>query len=217
MANVGLAALKRHGGFNGQARRISIEEDSISGQGPGGSSAGQDWVNEHAETGKPDNPSDQERSCGRPASLVSRLRGTRGDFDSQIADQQRTRQLYNGPTHIDFLSDMEFVAHLRRNAAGSKRTGGHKLSAFRSPFRNIRRTRRPFRFSTPTGGRQPQAIDPARHASVIASAHPLPTRPLTSPPSLAAGPSRRSPLGGKARWQKRFVFPARRMRRGWQF
>jgi hypothetical protein len=58
---------------------------------------------------------------------------------------------------------------------------------------------------------------PAKHAPVIASAHPHPPRPLASPPRLAAGPSRRSPLGGKARWQKRFVFPARRMRRGLQF
>ena len=46
---------------------------------------------------------------------------------------------------------------------------------------------------------------------------PVSTRPHASPPHLAACPSRRNPLGGKARWQKRFVFPARRMRRGLQF
>ena len=56
-----------------------------------------------------------------------------------------------------------------------------------------------------------------RHAQVIPSAHSRPSRPHASPPHLAAGPSRRNPLGGKARWQKRFVFPARRMRRGLQF
>jgi hypothetical protein len=217
MATIGLAALKRLGGFGEQARRTALKRIQYPVEVLADRAPGRIGFNEHAETGKPESPSDRERSRGRPASLVSRLRGTRGDFDSQIADQQRTRQLYNGPTHVDFLSDMGLVAHLRRNAAGSKRTGGHKLSAFRSPFRNICRTRRLFRFSTPIGGRQPQAIDPARHASVIASSHPLPIRSLASPPSLAAGPSRRSPLGGKARWQKRFVFPARRMRRGLQF
>jgi hypothetical protein len=54
-------------------------------------------------------------------------------------------------------------------------------------------------------------------SQAIPSAHPHPSRSLASPPPLAAGPSRRNPLGGKARWQKRFVYPARRMRRGLQF
>ena len=65
------------------------------------------------------------------------------------------------------------------------------------------------------GGRR--LLGSAGYAQVIPSAHSRPIRPHASPPHLAAGPSRRNPLGGKARWQKRFVFPARRMRRGLQF
>ena len=123
----------------------------------------------------------------------------------------------NGPAHVYHLVGMGLVELLRRKVAGVNLQGGHKLSVFRSPFRNVCRTWKPVEFAAPRWGRRPQVVGPAKHASVISSAHSHPPRPLASPPHLAAGPSRRSPLGGKVRWQKRFVFPARRMRRGLQF
>ena len=99
---------------------------------------------------------------------------------------------------------------------------GHKLSAIGLPYRtacsySVFCSSRPSpRFAALRG--RPQRGN--RHTSdsrVIPSAHPLPFRLRASPSDLAAGPGRQTPLGGKVRWQKRFVSPARRMKRGLQF
>ena len=177
-----------------------------------GSSAGQDWVqNEHAETGKPDNRSDEDRSRRCSAS-------------------QLVQQRLNGPAHVDHPVGVGMGVLWRRRVARSTRLGGHRLSAFGSPLRNTCVARQPFRFAprsqprdedlspgSPVPGRIPRPVVNASHASVIPQARSHPPRPRASPHHLADCPSRRSPLGGKARWQKRFVFPARRMRRGLQF
>jgi hypothetical protein len=47
--------------------------------------------------------------------------------------------------------------------------------------------------------------------------HPLPCRDFAFPSSHSMGSGCQAPPDGKVRWQKRFVFPARRMRRGWRF
>ncbi len=60
-------------------------------------------------------------------------------------------------------------------------------------------------------------VSQARHMSSFRHIAPLFRVRARLPPLLAACPGRLSPLGGKVRWQKRFVFPARRMRRGLQF
>jgi hypothetical protein len=168
--------------------------------------AGIGFQNEHAETGKPDTSSDEDES--------------RGDLAS------------NGPAHVDHLVGMGLVhhpsdkdqlpgapdIHSRRIFAGDSRWGGHKLSASGSPQRNARIAGKPIGVPPAWQVWRSRLIWFASSASVIpqAQSH-LPPRPRASPHHLADCPSRRSPLGGKARWQKRFVFPARRMRRGLRF
>ncbi len=49
------------------------------------------------------------------------------------------------------------------------------------------------------------------------SPDPYPAVFSASPSILAAGSGRHKPPDGKVRWQKRFAFPARRMRRGLRF
>jgi hypothetical protein len=154
--------------------------------------AGIGFQNEHAETGKPDASSDEDES--------------RGDLAS------------NGPAHDNHLVGMGLVMYWRERVAGDSRWGGHKLSASGSPHRNTRITGMPLGMATARRVRRSRPFRFASHGSVIpqSQSHP-PSRPRASLPHLADCPSRRMPLGGKARWQKRFVFPARRMRRGLRF
>ena len=153
--------------------------------------------NEHAETGKPGHRSDRFRSRGRSAPLVP--------------DQRD-----NGPAHVDLPVGMGMVVLRRQEVSVSDQTGGHKLSASGLPQRNTCMAGQPNGFAT-GWCRRPRSIRIASHAQVIPQACSHPPRPRPSPHHLADCPSRRSPLGGKARWQKRFVFPARRMKRGLQF
>jgi hypothetical protein len=82
------------------------------------------------------------------------------------------------------------------------------------------------RGSPPPPGAEPRGHGQASVSPVIHSAHFLSFRSRPYPSNLAArfnwaakprwttGPGRPPPPGGKVRWQKRYVFPARRMRRG---
>ena len=184
--------------------------------------------NEHAETGKPDYPQ-------RP-NLIARTFGVAG---SEVAgNAQEFRFLKRGPSLLPRIDSAQVCREVPVTAplmsiiwlawawfsngddivAGDDRSGGHKLSAIGSPLRNVCRTRKPLEVRRPAMGQPAAGCRPSEAThQVIPSAHSHPPRPLASPPHLAAGPSRRSPLGGKVRWQKRFVFPARRMRRGLQF
>ena len=159
--------------------------------------------NEHAETGIP---------------LARRRNGTRWEVGAGLhvhyAVPPSSRPRSNGPAHADHLVGMGMVVLSRDNYLG-----GHKISVFGSPFSSISRNYQPPEFAAPWWTRQPRILLPANCAQVIPSAHSRPPRPHASPPHLAECPSSppRRTLGGKARWQKRFVFPARRMRRGLQF
>ena len=99
----------------------------------------------------------------------------------------------------------------------SNRVVGHKLSAIGSLYRKARSARHTLRLAAPGWGRQAPGTCHTGYAQVIPSAHPPHPRPHASPSILAAGPSRQTPLGGKVRWQRKFVSPARRMRHGLQF
>ena len=132
--------------------------------------------------------------------------------------RQRTRQRYNGPAHVDHLVDMGLVAHLRRRSQAPTFGWPQTLCYSDHCIGNTLLARIALQVRRPRLGQADRRLSVhAGYAQVIPSAHPPPPRPHASPSILAAGPSRRSPLGGKARWQKRFVFPARRMRRGLQF
>jgi hypothetical protein len=154
---------------------------------------GQDWVhNEHAETGKPDASSDANRSHGTSAS--------------------------NGPAYVDHLVGVGMVGSGWQHAPGNDFSGGHKLSAFGSPQRDTRTAGQPLMVAATWLGRRSLHLRFASYTTVIPqTGSQVPPLARASPHHLADCPSRRSPLGGKARWQKRFVFPARRMRRGLQF
>jgi hypothetical protein len=167
--------------------------DARSGEVQVDRAPGQDWVhNEHAETGKPGSFSDENESRGTPVS--------------------------NGPVHVDRLVGMGMVAFWWQNAPTSGCSGGHKLSAFGSPQRDTRRAGQPLRVAAARLGRRSLHLWFASYTTVIPqTGSQVPSLARASPHHLADCPSRRSPLGGKARWQKRSVFPARRMRRGLQF
>jgi hypothetical protein len=78
-------------------------------------------TNEHAETGKPDGSSDEQRSQGNPASL---------DYIQRL----------NGPAHVDLLVGVGLAAFSRRIVDESSPMGGHKLSASGLPQRSTRIT-----------------------------------------------------------------------------
>ena len=60
MATVGLAALKRPGGFDEQARRTALKGIQYPAKVLVDRAPGRIGFNEHAETGKPDSPRDRE-------------------------------------------------------------------------------------------------------------------------------------------------------------
>ena len=144
--------------------------------------------NEHAETGSP--------------LAVHRLWESRGIAGAFLLRPGHAIQPCFGP---------------RANGpAGHLGPGDHKLSAEGSPSRMARPSGRSPRQSTPWD-KPPRKRWPTSGRQVLPFAPLRPFRFRAFPSSLAAGPGRFKPPGGKVRWQKRFAFPPRRMKRGWRF
>ncbi len=154
--------------------------------------ARQDWVHEYAETGR---------------SFAARtLQGARGQFGRQIprfpgAKPPCNCRRSNGPAGYFHFAG----------------TGGHKLSAIGSPqtaARSARFLRRPHWFAAL--GKSLHMEAQTRAPSRL-SVHPFLCRLCAPPSDLAASTGSLELPDGKVRWQRKFVFPARRMRRGWRF
>jgi hypothetical protein len=133
---------------------------AFSRPGPDGSRARQDWVHEHAETGKP--------------LAAYKLHGAREYLGGALSPPGRASclcrsQRWNGPA-----SNIGMV--------------GHNLSAIGVPHRTARSARLSPRITAPTG-RPPLGNRHTSHSRVIPSAHPLPFRFCAYPSFLAAGPS----------------------------
>ena len=179
---------------------------------------GRKRVHEHAETGKPLFPSENDRSprCADPcaAYTLHQARGSPGAFRlrSDHGTRSGTRQRWNGPAgHSGKVPPQR-----RRPVAGGPGIG-HKLSAIGLPQDRVRSAGlHHARFAAPRGA-SPPGCRCSGHQRFFTSAHPLPFRSGASPSHLAAVPGRQAPPGGKVRWQKRFAFPARRMKRGLRF
>ena len=193
-----------------------------------GDRARQDWVHEHAETGKPVTPGNRLLPGGPvpPATHeLHRARGRQGQFSSPFNCAVRlcSRRRVNGLAPFHPLVDQGMVPSQRRTpVAGGPGAIGHQISA--SGFANWTARSAGTDSGTPgfaTASRvtPPLAWGPRRAnlSPVIPTAHPLPFRTHASPLDLAAGPGCRPAPGGKVRWQKRFAFPPRRMKHGWQF
>jgi hypothetical protein len=188
--------------------------------------ARQDWFYEHAETGRPGRSND-DPLAGTPVSHAAcKLRGSRGQFGKRVpyfpgAEFPRKRRTSNGAAgQYGPLSDPA------TGPPGSPATtmdcrvaldDGHRFSAIESPQSAARPAYsigHPLWFVAVKAARRAEAVAPA---PLRCSAHPFPCRFCASPSNLAAGSSCLVPLDGKVRWQKRFAFPARRMRRGLRF
>ncbi len=148
--------------------RSQHPQGCISRPGPDGPRARQDWVHEHAETGKPFTADQQH--------------GARGDDEPdrlffQIALWTCNRQRRNGPAHVDHLVGVGLApSERRKGVAGSAGQGGHKLSAIGSPFQNARSARQPLRFSALECGGPRQCSSRASDTLVIHAAHSQPPR-----------------------------------------
>ncbi len=154
--------------------------------------ARQDWVHEYAETGTP--------------FAARTLQGARGQFGRQSplfpgAKPPCNYRRSNGPAGYFHFAGI----------------GGHKLSAIGSPqtaARSARFLRRPHWFAALGEGLHTgvQTRAPSR-----LSAHPFLCRLCALPSDLAACTGSLKLPDGKVRWQKKFAFPALRVRRGLQF
>jgi hypothetical protein len=154
--------------------------------------ARQDWVYEYAETGRP--------------FAARTLQGARGQFGRQIprfpgAELPCNCRWSNGPAGYFHFAGI----------------GGHKLSAIGSPqtaARSARFLRRPHGFAA-LG--ESLHIEAQTRAPSWLSAHTFLCRPCAFLSDLAACTGSSELPDGKVRWQKKFAFPARRMRRGLRF
>jgi hypothetical protein len=160
---------------------------SISPARSGWIAPGRTRVHEHAETGKP--------------LAEDRLHGG--------LEEPRAVKLC-------FFSPVRPCTRLRWNGPGMV---GHKLSAIGLPQHSTRLAcsiEHPPWFAAPRG-RQPRGSQPIKVSRVVLPAHSFPFRFCASPSVPAAVTDSQGLSDGKVRWQKRFVSPARRMRRGLQF
>jgi hypothetical protein len=182
-----------------------------------------DWVYEHAETGRPCRPSDRNRppgvagsypgdekfkSLGLPIRLLVRtLKGLRWHFRKSVplfrrAEPPCEQTGSNGPAGLAAGACLRHRLHV-----GDSRTDGQNRSAF--------------------GSLQPGAgaaslfwaarAEGISQTSIRFSAHSDPCRkcaPLSNRAECTRGVL---PQDGKARWQRKFAFRARRMKRGLQF
>jgi len=150
--------------------------------------AWQDWVYEYAERGRPLAARTLQEQRREAGRQILRIRDAKGSCKNRWS---------NGP-------------------AGNTRQGGHNLSQI-GPLKSA---------ASPASSAWPAAHGAGRRALAVAqasfrlSAHSFPCPSCASPSSLAvvtvSSPKRTQP-DGKVRWQKKFAFPARRMRRGLRF
>ncbi len=156
--------------------------------------ARQDWVHEYAETRMPDSPEPQPaNSLHGTGTMVWAQK-----LHSRAAVRPCTRRRWNGPA--EFLGR----SGRSRSAIGSPQYSTRSACSFQFLPR----------FHAPRG-REPRS-KAVPFAFPRSSAPPIPFLPCSSPSLLAAGTGCHRLPDGKVRWQKRFVSPARRMRRGWQ-
>ena len=170
--------------------------------------ARQDWVYEHAETGRPCR-SERPKSVARHAALLAActLHGP-GRSSKSIGDR------FNA---VRTPLELQPRPSARPND-GLFRSRDAATNSLQSDHRNQQHVRLfsdSAWFAARWAGRRcaagfassPQVVPPI----------PSPCRLRASPSNLAACSGCLRLPDGKVRWQKRFVFPARRMRRGLQF
>lgn len=154
---------------------------------------------EHAETGKPAQRVDLVRShlelVPPAARRAQRARPGRGNKTLQCAAVRCASWRSNGPT-------------------GFAGQGGHKLSAVGLPLRKASHKGLPTWPALHVAARR--LATPRTSLSTVIHL-PRPASFRSDSCLLAASPGRICSPGGKVRWQKRFAFPPRRMKRGWQF
>jgi hypothetical protein len=180
--------------------------------------ARQDWVYEHAETGRPCHPIDRARSRGDMVDLVvCTIEGSRWHFRKAIPLFRRAgppcKPIEPNGRAGQITNTLE---NRQRSLVGNSGTGGHSLSAIGLPQKRARPAL-PLWFAVPWAGRHAETV---RRAFIRLSAHPFPCRQCAPPSNLAActgRPPRWATPDGKVRWQRKFAFPARRMRRGLRF
>ena len=167
--------------------------------------ARQEWDYEHAETGWPLRSNDRNRSPEHAARLAAcTLRAPCKQGKSIGTGECRS-------THLGFpcvrrRPNGVFAGHRRPKHSATGYPQRYPQSAARSVF--MRRLA--------AGKAASPAKDVLRSPSRL-SAHPLSCHLRACPSNLAACTGCFWLPDGKVRWQRKFVFPARRMRRGWRF
>jgi len=160
--------------------------------------AWQDWDYEHAETGWPLRSNDRNRSPGHVARLASCTRQRPGKPGKPIGTGER-RFTYVELPRVRLRSN---VSHGRPEHSAT----GYPQTAARSVFVP--------RLAAPKAGSCARAV---LRSPYRLSAPPIPCRPRARPSNLAACTGCLRLPDGKVRWQRKFVSPARRMRRGLRF
>jgi hypothetical protein len=155
-------------------------------------------VYEHAETGGPLRSNDRNRSPEHAARLAACTRQGPGKPSNSIGTSECCS------THVGLHS-----VRPRPNGVFSSQ-GRPKHSATRYPQPAVRSVFLPRLAAREAGSCAPAALQ-------WLSAHPISCRLRACPSNLAACTGCLRLPDGKVRWQRKFVSPARRMRRGLQF
>ena len=161
--------------------------------------AWQDWDYEHAETGWPLGSNDRSRSPGHAARLAACTRQGPGK-PSKTGERRSTRV---GLPRVRLRSN---VSHGRPKHSATGYPRRCPQSAARSVFLA--------RLAAREAG---SCADAVPRSPYRLSAHPIPCRLRARPSNLAACTGCFRLPDGKVRWQRKFVSPARRMRRGLRF
>jgi len=158
--------------------------------------ARQDWDYEHAETGWPLRSNDRNRSPEPAARLAACTR--QGPCKPSENGERRS-------THVEHPRERlrTYVSHGRLEHSATGYPQRYPQPAAGSVFMP--------RLAAHKAGSRAEAVRP------WLSAHPLPCLLRARPSNLAACTGCFELPDGKVRWQKKFVFPARRMRRGLRF
>ena len=161
--------------------------------------ARQDWVYEHAETGWPLRSNDRNRSPEHAARLAAcTLQGPGKPIGT--SERRSTRM---GLPRVRLRSN---VSHGRPRHSATGYPQRYPQPAARSVFLP--------RLAAREAGSCAQAVPRSPYRL---SAHPIPCRLRACPSNLAACTGCYWLPDGKVRWQRKFVSPARRMRRGLRF
>jgi hypothetical protein len=160
--------------------------------------ARQDWVYEHAETGWPLRSNDRNRSAEHAARLAAcTLQGP--CKPGKPVEKGERRSTHGGLPSVRFRPNGTFAGHGRPKHSAT----GYPQAAARSVFLPRLAAR--------------EAGSCAQAALQWLSAHPLSCHLRACPFNLAACTGCCRLPDGKVRWQRKFVFQARRMRRGLRF